>query len=124
MQLNKLCLFVFSAWIALTAMSAVHAEEKVFLNNSLDTLQADSIPQPPTASAGPNLTLTADLNLSQNDIWQRIRNGYALRKLNSPLVANHEQWYAKRPDYMQRMTEVEPLGQLHESSGVEYNRMG
>jgi len=86
-------------------MSAVHAEEKVFLNSSLDALQADSIPQPSTASAGPDLTLTVDPNLAQNDLWQRIRNGYALRKLNSPLVANHEQWYAKRPDYMQRMTE-------------------
>ncbi|CAH1073958.1 Membrane-bound lytic murein transglycosylase D precursor [Candidatus Nitrotoga sp. 1052] len=105
MQLNKLYLFVFSACIALTAMSAVHAEGKVLLNSALDALQADSIPQLSTASAGPDLTLTVDPNLAQNDLWQRIRNGYALRKLNSPLVANHEQWYAKRPDYMQRMTE-------------------
>lgn len=105
MQLNKLYLFVFSACIALTAMSAVHAEEQVLLNSSLDALQADSIPQPSTASAGPDLTLTADPNPSQNDLWQRIRNGYALRTLHSPLVTNHEQWYAKRPDYMQRMTE-------------------
>ncbi len=105
MQLNKFYLFAFSACIALNAVSVVHAEETFFLNSSLDTLQADSIPQPPTASAGPNLTLTADLNLSQNDLWQRIRNGYTLRKLNSPLVANYEQWYAKRPDYIQRMTE-------------------
>ena len=105
MQLNKLRLFVFSVCIALSAMSAVHAEEKVSLNSALDALQADSIPQPSTASADPDLILTIDPNLSQNDLWQRIRNGYALRKLNSPLVANHEQWYAKRPDYMQRMTE-------------------
>ena len=86
-------------------MSAVHAEEKVFLNSALDALQADSIPQPSSASADPDLILTIDPNLSQNDLWQRIRNGYALRQLNSPLVASHEQWYAKRPDYMQRMTE-------------------
>ena len=105
MQLNKLRLFVFSVCIALIAMSATHAEEKVSLNSALDVLQADSIPQPSTASADPDLILTIDPNLSQNDLWQRIRNGYALRKLNSPLVANHEQWYAKRPDYMQRMTE-------------------
>ncbi|CAG9932390.1 Membrane-bound lytic murein transglycosylase D precursor [Candidatus Nitrotoga arctica] len=107
MQLNKLYLFVFSACIALSAMSAVHAEEKVFLNSPLDDLQEDAIPQPPTASDDPDLILTVDsnLNLSQNDLWQRIRNGYALRQLNSPLVASHEQWYAKRPDYMQRMTE-------------------
>lgn len=105
MQLNKLCLFVFSVCIALNAVSAVHAEENVLLNSSPDALQADSVPQPSAASVGPDLRLTADHSPSQNDLWQRIRNGYALRKLNSPLVANHEQWYAKRPDYMQRMTE-------------------
>ncbi|BBJ22982.1 transglycosylase SLT domain-containing protein [Candidatus Nitrotoga sp. AM1P] len=75
------------------------------MNSALDALQADSIPEPSTASADPDLILTVDPNLSQNDLWQRIRNGYALRQLDSPLVASHEQWYAKRPDYMQRMTE-------------------
>jgi membrane-bound lytic murein transglycosylase D len=103
-QLNKFYLFVFSACIALIAVSVVHAEEKVFLNSSLDALQTDSIPQLSAASTDHNLTLTVDPNLTQNDLWQRIRNGYALRKQNSPLVANHEQWYAKHPDYMQRMT--------------------
>lgn len=104
MQLNKLCLFAFSTCIALTSMPAVHAEEKALLNSSLVVLNAESILQPSTASTDPGLTLTVDPNLSQNDLWQRIRNGYALREMNSPLVANHEQWYAKRPDYMQRMT--------------------
>lgn len=105
MQLKKLYLFIFSACIALSAMSAVHAEENVFLNSTLDTLPTDSIQQPSPVFDDPELILTVDPNLSQNDLWQRIRNGYALRQLNSPLVANHEQWYAKRPDYMQRMTE-------------------
>lgn len=86
-------------------MSVVHAEENVLLNSSLDAVQAGSIPKSSTASTGPDLTLTADTNLSHNDLWQRIRNGYALRKLNSPLVAKHEQWYAKHPAYMQQMTE-------------------
>ena len=101
MQLNKLYLYAFSVCIALTAVSTAHAEEKV-LSSSLDFIPVDSVPQPSTDA---NLTLTVDPNLPQNDLWQRIRNGYALRTLNSPLVANHEQWYAKRPDYMQRMTE-------------------
>ncbi|MEO6421694.1 MAG: transglycosylase SLT domain-containing protein [Candidatus Nitrotoga sp.] len=74
------------------------------LNNSLVPLNADSILQPSAASTDSGLTLSVDPNLSQNDLWQRIRNGYALREMNSPLVANHEQWYAKRPDYIQRMT--------------------
>lgn len=105
MQLIKLYIFAFSTCIALNAVSVVHAEENVLLNSSLDAVPEDSIPQPSAASASTDLTLITNPNLTQKDLWQRIRNGYALRKLNSPLVANHEQWYAKRPDYMQRMTE-------------------
>ena len=50
-------------------------------------------------------TLTSDVALSNNNLWQRIRNGFAMRDLNSPLIARHEQWYANRPDYVARMTE-------------------
>ena len=39
------------------------------------------------------------------DLWQRIRRGFAMRNLDSDLVRQQEQWYATRPDYMQRMTE-------------------
>jgi len=37
------------------------------------------------------------------DLWQRIRNGYALNELRSPATEKHERWYAARPDYVQRM---------------------
>ena len=43
--------------------------------------------------------------LVQMDVWQRIRNGFTLQELNSPLVAQHEKWYASRPDYVARMTD-------------------
>lgn len=36
------------------------------------------------------------------DLWQRIRNGFALKPLDSPLVATHVDWYAQRPDYLRR----------------------
>lgn len=36
------------------------------------------------------------------DLWQRIRKGFVLEELKSPLVAEHEAWYASRPDYIQR----------------------
>ncbi len=39
------------------------------------------------------------------DIWERIRRGFAMPDLQNDLVADREQWYATRPDYMQRMTE-------------------
>jgi membrane-bound lytic murein transglycosylase D len=36
------------------------------------------------------------------DLWRRIRKGFALGVLDSPLVAEQEAWYASRPDYIQR----------------------
>lgn len=39
------------------------------------------------------------------DLWERIRRGFAMPDLQSDLVRTHEQWYATRPEYMQRMTE-------------------
>jgi membrane-bound lytic murein transglycosylase D len=40
-----------------------------------------------------------------NDLWERIRRGYAMPDLDSSLVHDREQWYTKRPDYIFRMTE-------------------
>jgi membrane-bound lytic murein transglycosylase D len=39
------------------------------------------------------------------DIWDRIRRGLAMPNLENELVRDREQWYATRPDYIQRMTE-------------------
>ncbi len=39
------------------------------------------------------------------DLWERIRNGYAMPDLDNDLVHDREQWYATRPDYIYRMTE-------------------
>jgi membrane-bound lytic murein transglycosylase D len=39
------------------------------------------------------------------DLWERIRRGFRMTNLDSSLVRQQEQWYATRPDYMQRMTE-------------------
>ncbi|SDM00403.1 membrane-bound lytic murein transglycosylase D [Oryzisolibacter propanilivorax] len=39
------------------------------------------------------------------DLWDRIRRGFAMPDLDGELVADREQWYSTRPDYLQRMTE-------------------
>lgn len=39
------------------------------------------------------------------DIWERIRRGFAMPNLDNTLVHDREQWYIKRPDYIERMTE-------------------
>lgn len=82
------------------------AGEAPVLNEPLASAVPQLLPAPALVPAeGNNLLLTAAPVLLENDLWQRIRNGFALRELNSPLVARHEQWYANRPDYVARMTE-------------------
>ena len=40
-----------------------------------------------------------------NDLWERIRKGFSMPDLDSELVQDRTQWYASRPDYIQRMGE-------------------
>ncbi|MFL6663113.1 MAG: transglycosylase SLT domain-containing protein [Rhizobacter sp.] len=48
-----------------------------------------------------------DLNdaTAHADLWGRLRRGFAMPDLDTDLVRNAEQWYAARPEYVQRMTE-------------------
>ncbi len=40
---------------------------------------------------------------SAEDLWARIRRGFAMPELDDALVAKWEQWYVSRPDYVARM---------------------
>ncbi len=62
-----------------------------------DALQALE-PQENTSRSVTSLATTTDL-------WERIRQGYAMPDLDSPLVHDRENWYTARPDYIFRMTE-------------------
>lgn len=39
------------------------------------------------------------------ELWERIRQGFAMPDLQNELVTDREQWYASRPEYIERMTE-------------------
>ncbi|MFC7462375.1 transglycosylase SLT domain-containing protein [Hydrogenophaga defluvii] len=54
-----------------------------------------------TPSGGPDVATLA----APTDLWERIRRGFAMPDLDTDLVRDREQWYASRPDYIQRMTE-------------------
>ena len=53
----------------------------------------------------PEVRLNLDDRSAQTDLWARVRRGFAMPDLDGDLVRNREQWYATRPDYVQRMTE-------------------
>jgi len=68
---------------------------------SARNVQLDLLPE--ADSPAPDSTSAQDL--PKHDLWQRIRGGFAMQDMNSPLTARQEKWYADRPDYVMRMTE-------------------
>lgn len=53
----------------------------------------------------PQLAGTIDLTAPTDDLWVRIRNGFAMPNLNNELVLYQQQWYQNRPEYLRRMVE-------------------
>jgi membrane-bound lytic murein transglycosylase D len=48
---------------------------------------------------------TIDLTTQPDDLWQRMRNGFGMPDLNSPLVADRQAWDLNRPEMLQRVFE-------------------
>jgi membrane-bound lytic murein transglycosylase D len=67
---------------------------------------ADPSPADPVASTEPVARgrLDAAEDAQRGDLWERIRSGFAMSDLDNDLVRKWEQYYAQRPDYVQRMT--------------------
>jgi membrane-bound lytic murein transglycosylase D len=53
----------------------------------------------------PEEPVNLDEKTASADLWMRVRRGFAMPDLDTDLVRNREQWYATRPNYVQRMTE-------------------
>lgn len=66
---------------------------------------APSTQPPATPAAIPEAFDDPDLPMPDPDLWQRIRKGFLLEPLDSPLVAEHEKWYSSRPDYIKRFVD-------------------
>ena len=43
--------------------------------------------------------------IPDEDVWQRIRSGFAMNEMKNPLIARHEKWYSSHPEYVLRMSE-------------------
>ena len=65
------------------------------------------IPQGPLSAIQPSELSSQSLAALEPppDLWARIRRGFAMPTLDNDLVRQQEQWYASRPDYIQRMTD-------------------
>lgn len=72
-----------------------------FITND-DLLEATGRPLDPDR---PDAALILNGLDAQANLWDRVRQGFALPPMESELVKAHEQYYASRPDYVARMTE-------------------
>ncbi len=79
-------------------------------------LAVSAAPNPPAPVAAPGAAPVrpaalpepfedADLPMPDADLWQRIRKGFLLEPLESPMVLEHEAWYSSRPDYIKRFVD-------------------
>ncbi len=77
-----------------------------------------------TSSNNDASTTTLDQSAPQHDdLWQRIKNGYAMPDSTSALTTKHEEWYSSRPDYVQRMVERSQRYLFHIVEEVEKRGM-
>ena len=119
MPLNRLILPMLLAIGTLLCSATTQAEAQLTLHTPL----LDAAPL--TLSTGRNvqLTLVKGNDPENGDLWQRVRNGFAMRELDSPLIAKHEQWYADRPEYVARMMDRAGLYLYYITSEVERRGM-
>jgi membrane-bound lytic murein transglycosylase D len=54
-----------------------------------------------------------------DDVWQRIRFGFAMRDLDGPLVQEKTRYYAARPEYLQRIFDRSRLYLFHIVEEIE-----
>ena len=68
-------------------------------------------------------TQSNNVTVINEDLWQRIKDGYAMPDSTSELITKHENWYSSRPDYMKRMVERSQKYLFHIVEEVEKRGM-
>lgn len=111
--MKYLYLWSLSALLALTGCATTETAGPPTANAD-DAPKISAVPHTPSYPSGPLSPINA-ASLQGNgavtslavpdDLWDRIRRGFAMPDLENDLVSNQEQWYSSRPDYIQRMTE-------------------
>jgi membrane-bound lytic murein transglycosylase D len=99
--------------VLLCCLSCV-ASAELQLSNELAAAPRENVTAPLDGS-GPLLPMTLredepriktiDLTRQQTDLLQRLRNGFAMPDLDSPLVADRQAWYLNNPAYIKRVLE-------------------
>ena len=70
-------------------------------------LPTQALPSPSAREVRDSLRAipTIDLTAVPPDLWDRIRNGFSMPNISTPLVQDRQIWYASQPSYVKRMVE-------------------
>jgi membrane-bound lytic murein transglycosylase D len=102
---------------ATAAASAPADAASASLGKSIDEAAAQSVAVAASAPAEvvvaptlidperPNVHIDLDDRAARVDLWERLRQGFAMPDIDNEMVRDRERWYATRPDYVARMTE-------------------
>ncbi|MDP3439775.1 MAG: lytic transglycosylase, partial [Azonexus sp.] len=55
--------------------------------------------------AAPKPPSSIDLTTNPDNLWERVRHGFAMTNLNDDQTLYYQQWYQNRPDALRRMVE-------------------
>jgi membrane-bound lytic murein transglycosylase D len=69
------------------------------------TAAAEPVVAAPVDPLNPEAPVDLADRTAQTDLWQRVRNGFGIADLDDDFVRKREQYYARQPEYVQRMTE-------------------
>jgi membrane-bound lytic murein transglycosylase D len=96
-------------------------------NNDNKTASPDTKPNNDNKTASPDTKPDPAELLGETaepaNIWERVRKGFRLGPLDSPLVDIHTRWYADRPEYVNRMLERSRRYLYHIVAAVEKRGM-
>jgi len=119
--------------ITLVALAAACAQLPAETQPPVESATA---PQPaqPAQQADPIATLAAPaaippappataVKAPPRDVWERIRNGYALPPMDTPLVRHWENFYSSKPEYFARMVDRGSHYLFHIIEEVERRKM-
>lgn len=93
--------------------------------DSETTEVTETISTPEVSSTSPVLSeeVAFFLENQEDDLWARVRRGYAIPDLNNTLVDNQLAWYSARPDYLLRITDRASLYLYHVVEELEKRGM-
>ncbi len=85
----------------------VRADDGTLLPAAADANDGDaaSAAEAPIDPVRPDTRIDLDDRGARTDLWQRIRDGYAIRDIDDRYVKQREKYFSSQPEYMARMTD-------------------